>query len=241
MALDCNMQVHCISPGKSRVVAKPILTRFVASIGFFFAIFLVGCQSLPPGDLHTIEAPSYSSRIGHVYLIRGWRDLWSSGIDRLAMEMRQDGLNAQAFRAAQWRELADAIDRSHQSQDNPIVLIGFSYGADDAIEVSRRLHQPIDLLIAIDPVTPPIVPGNVRMCYDFYETNGFWDVFPWLRGIALNSDAKSNLVNIDLRKQREDLIESDTAHSNIAGNVKLHREIIKMVLAVCTLRAATRP
>ena len=110
-----------------------------------------------------------------------------------------------------------------------------------AIEVSRRLHQPIDLLIAIDPVTPPIVPGNVRMCYDFYETNGFWDVFPWLRGIALNSDAKSNLVNIDLRKQREDLIESDTAHSNIAGNVKLHREIIKMVLAVCTLRAATRP
>jgi pimeloyl-ACP methyl ester carboxylesterase len=182
-----------------------------------------------------------STRAGNVYLIRGWRDLWSGGIDNLAAKLRHEGLHAETYRAAQWHELAATIDQNLRSSREPLVLIGFSYGADDAIEVSKRLHRPIDLLIAIDPVTPPSVPANVKLCYDFYETNGFWDIFPWLRGIPLKSDAPAQLININLRKTRPDLIEPNTAHSNIAANPKLHREIIERVLEVCAIRPSTRP
>lgn len=160
--------------------------------------------------------------------MRGWRDLWSHGIDTLADELRGEGLDARTYRAAQWRELAEAIEKSKSTE--PLVLIGFSYGADDVIKVSRRLHRPVDLLIVIDPVTPPTVPANVRRCYDFYETNGVWDVFPWLRGIPLRSDSPANLTNVNLRKARPDLIEPDTSHSTIAANPKLHHEIRMKVL-----------
>lgn len=168
--------------------------------------------------------------------MRGWQDLWSQGIDRLATELDEQGLDAHVFRAAQWHEVADAIDRSNIPLNEPLVLIGFSYGADDALEISRRLHRPVDLVIAIDPVTPPPVPPNVNVCYDFYETNGVWDAFPWLRGIPLRSDSPKQVVNVDLRKERPDLIEPRTSHSTIAENEKLHREIVRKVIEVCRER-----
>jgi len=94
----------------------------------------------------------------------------------------------------------------------------------------------VDLLIAIDPVTPPAVPPNVRKCYDFYQTNGVWDVFPWLRGIPLESKTPEHLHNVDMRKSRPDLVEPDTSHATIAANGKLHQEIVRLVTDVCPLR-----
>ena len=46
----------------------------------------------------------------------------------------------------------------------------------------------------------------------------------------LKSDGVVKLINIDIRAQRPDLLEPDTAHSNIAANPKLHREIVRLVL-----------
>jgi pimeloyl-ACP methyl ester carboxylesterase len=225
------MRLNCIAPGKSRVVASAKVTGFSSPLCLIFAIFLTGCHPLPPGDISAVARPAGVSRVGRVYLIRGWRDLWSEGIDKLAGELRERGVDAQAYRAAQWRDLADAIEKTSSSE--PLVLIGFSYGADDAIEISRKLHRPVDLVIAVDPVTPPVVPANVRRCYDYYQTNGVWDVFPWLRGIPLRSEDASKLTNVDLRKARPDLVEADTSHSTIAADPKLHREFVGKVLEVC--------
>jgi len=224
------MRLNCIATAKSRVVFTPFSAPFLPSIGFIFAIFQLGCHPLPPGDLNAVAQMHASSRIGQVYLIRGWRDLWSEGIDTLAGELREHGLEAQVYRAAQWRELAEKINAS---PTRPLVLIGFSYGADDVIEVSRKIHQQVDLLITIDPVTPPIVPANVQHCDNFYQTNGVWDAFPWLRGIPLQSEIPERLANVDLRKSRPDLVEPDTSHSTIAANAKLHQEILGKVMAVC--------
>jgi hypothetical protein len=202
---------------------------------------LSGCHPLAPGALDAIQPISNTSRKGNVYLIRGWRDLYSVGIDQLADELRQRGVRAQVYQDEQWRELSATIaDRYHVASGiEPLVLIGFSYGADDVVRTSQQLGRrgmSPDLLITIDPVTPPPVPANVRVCYNFFQTNGVWDVFPWLRGVALNSAGAGMVVNVDIRRDRPDLLETNTTHSNIAANPKLHRAIIERVLGVCTPR-----
>jgi len=231
------MWMNCIAVGEMRVVIAAFSKGVAVMVGFVFAIFVSACHPLPAGDVSAVARPAPASRVGRVYLIRGWRDLWSQGIDTLAAELREQGVDARVFRAEQWHEVAEAIDRAGIPAGEPLVLIGFSYGADDAIEISRVLHRPVDLLIAIDPVTPPSVPGNVKLCYDFYETNGLWDVFPWLRGIPLKAEEPGELVNVDLRKERRDLVGPETSHSTIAGNEKLHGEIVEKVIRFCPVRS----
>lgn len=214
--------------------------RVVVAVLLMFAA-VGGCQPLPAGRLNAVTAAPVARRRGQVYLLRGWQDLYSQGIDHLATEIKEEGINAQVFRAAQWRELAAAIlDRNQGAPSTePLVLIGFSYGADDVLRISDELLQhrvSVDMVITIDPVTPPPVPSNVRACYNFFQTNGAWDALPWLRGIRLQSAGAGRLVNIDIRRDRPDLLEQETSHSNIAGNAKIHREIMGRVLAVCTLR-----
>ena len=200
-----------------------------------------GCQSLPPGRLGAVQPVSNEPRSGAVYLLRGWQDLYSRGIDQLAIQLRETGVRAEAYRASQWHDLAAMIARRYTRAParEPLVLIGFSYGADDVLLIARELRRnnvPVDLLVTIDPVTPPPVPGNVRLCYNYFQTNGIWDVFPWLRGIPLASAGAGRLFNVDLRRQRPDLLEPGTGHSNIAANPKLHRAVIEQVLAVCPPR-----
>lgn len=162
-------------------------------------------------------------------------------MDQLADELRHQGVAAEVFRDSQWPDLADALTRQYaiNTEHDPLVLIGFSYGADDVLRVADVLQRrglAVDLLITIDPVTPQGVPANVVTCFNFYETNGFWDAFPWLRGVPLKAVGVGKLVNVDLRRKRPDLLEPGTAHSNIAANPRLHREIIARVLEVCRPR-----
>ena len=207
-------------------------------------VLLVSCHSLPLGSMDAVHPTSDGPRKGNVYLLRGWQDLYSEGMDRLTIRLRQNGLRAQAYRAAQWHELAETIARRYRNVPSaePLVLIGFSYGADDALLVAQYLErsgQPVDLIVTIDPVTPPPVPGNVRVCYNYYQTNGVWDALPWLRGIPLKSNGRTRLTNVDIRRQRPDLLEPDTSHATLAANSKLHAAIIQQVLSVCVDRSTT--
>src|SRR5258706_123006 len=43
----------------------------------------------------------------------------------------------------------------------------------------------VDMVVTMDPVTPPDVPGNVRYCYNLYQSNGAWDKVPMFRGVPL--------------------------------------------------------
>ena len=194
-----------------------------------------GCHPLPPGNIADAARCPPAHHLGNVFALRGWRDLYSTGIDTLAAELNQAGVDAKVYRSAQWRDLAQAI--GHHDCPGPLILIGFSYGADDVIEIARQLQhagKPVDLLITIDPVTPPSVPANVKLCYNYFQTNGLWDIFPWLRGIPLKADGAPRLINVDIRAHRPDLLEPDTAHSNIAANPKLHHEIVQRILEAWT-------
>src|SRR5215469_1792007 len=143
--------------------SSPPARRTLYLVGL--VMLLGGCHPLPAGDLAAINASGHTRLADRVLLLRGWRDLYSAGIDGLAERLKGAGVNAQVYREAQWEQVAQALGRGPSG--HPLVLIGFSYGADDVIEISRKLqelHEPVDLLITIDPVTPPSVPDNVKIC-----------------------------------------------------------------------------
>jgi hypothetical protein len=207
---------------------------------------VLGCNNLPPGPVEMVPTrPALTSpRRGEAYLLRGWRGLWSEGIDSLAEELRAAGVDAEVFRADQAGVLGDALVKrfGKLGPHVPLILIGFSYGADDAVQIAGKLDRAgirVDLLLTIDPVTPPPVPSNVLACHNYYESNGALDLFPWLRGIPLKSAEGSGgpvrLVNINLRN-RPDLLEPGTSHATIAANARLHQAILAEVLRVAEAR-----
>jgi pimeloyl-ACP methyl ester carboxylesterase len=156
-------------------------------------------------------------------------------MDQLADQVARAGIDTHVYRENQWTALERAIDRKQRSDSpaRPLVLIGFSYGADDVLRIAQDLGRDgidVDLLITIDPVTPPPVPGNVRRCYNYFQSNGIWDLFPWLRGIPLRTSRPGQLINVDLRRDRRDLLEPNTSHATIAANPKLQREIVARVI-----------
>lgn len=178
-----------------------------------------GCAGVAPVHVdHPLQAGPL-----HIVLIRGFRDWYSTGIDTLGATLGRDGFQTSVFPENQWRAVADALGRSVDRR--PLVLVGFSYGADDVISIARSLHRPVQLLITIDPVTPAAVPANVSRCVNFYQPNGVWDAFPWLRGIPLHGDEGAPpLLNVNVRA-RPSLNAPNLSHATIAANRKIHAAI----------------
>ena len=58
---------------------------------------------------------------------------------------------------------------------------------------------------------------------------------PAFRGVPLTAvdPSHTQLVNMDIRKDRTDLLEPGTDHFNIEKKAKVHAEVLRQVLAVC--------
>jgi pimeloyl-ACP methyl ester carboxylesterase len=205
--------------------------------------FAAGCTGLSPGRVADVRPTSDHARAGNVYLLRGWIGVFSTGIDSMGGKLGDNGVRAKVYQQTQWAELASAIGERYRSAPNrePLVLVGHSYGADDVVRVARKLSEEqitVDLLVTIDPVTPPKVPSNVRVCLNLFQSNGPLDNLPFLRGIPLTPDepGPQKLVNADIRKDRTDLLEPGVDHFNIEKKAKVQEEVLRHVLATCPPR-----
>lgn len=202
-----------------------------------------GCSSMTPGQMAWVQPTSNQPRAGNVYLLRGWIGIFSYGINDLGGKINKDGVRASVYQDDQWRELALAIKEHYKGarDPEPLILIGHSFGADDVLRVAGELNDakiPVDLVVTLDPVTPPEVPGNVRRVVNLYQSNGAWDKVPAFRGVPLKlaEGSHAQLVNADVKKDRTDLLEPGTDHFNIEKKAKIHQEVLKYVLATCPPR-----
>lgn len=221
-----------------------------ALIGVALLSLVVGCAGLQYGNLEQVTPASAPTapRAGNVYLVRGWIGVFSTGIDTLRDKLAEQGVRAAVYQDAQASSLASAIRERYAGATNaePLVLVGHSYGADDVINIARVLnrdHITVDLLVTLDPVTPRTVPPNVRKCINLYQSNGFWDNLPWLRGVPVQAEKPElglpELTNANVRVDRTDLLEPGLDHFNIEKKPKIQREVISQVLATCPARGAT--
>jgi hypothetical protein len=203
----------------------------------------VGCSAMTPGNVHAVAPVSSAPRAGNAYILRGFIGVFSTGVDKMGEEINKNGVHASVFQDDQWSELAGSIRKKYRNAPavEPLVLIGHSYGADDVVRIARKLNDdniPVDLLLTLDPVTPPNIPPNVRRCVNLYQSNGMWDKLPWLRGVPVQSDkgARTQLANYNLRVDRTDLLEPGLDHFNIEKKQKIHEEVLRQVLASCPPR-----
>jgi hypothetical protein len=215
---------------------------FAAVSVFCLLLLATGCMGLKDGKLALVQPNSTLPRAGNAYLIRGWIGVFSTGMDTLSDQIAAAGVRSQVYQDTQHEQLADQIIAAYKNRPNhePIILIGHSYGADDVVRVSRRLDTagiPVDLLLTIDATTPPDVPKNVKLCLNYFQT-GPADFIPMFRGIPLHGDDGANVTiqNINIRKDRTDLVVPGLGHGNIDKDMKLHDEVVKDVLKICPTR-----
>lgn len=130
--------------------------------------------SLPPP--RAAEAAKSDAR-GRAYLFRGFAGLiFSTGMDRLAERINRIGIKATVDTYIMWRTIADEAIRDYRRDPQPIILIGHSMGADDALAFAERLNAadiPVSLLVTYDPSkTADNVPANVQRYINIYQSRG---------------------------------------------------------------------
>jgi pimeloyl-ACP methyl ester carboxylesterase len=238
-------------PGLQRAAGGVLqyMTFIVLLITLTGTLFMQGgCANIPPGKIEAIEAesqPAINTRVGNAYLFRGFIGVFSTGMNAMNDELVTRGIRSHIYQADQWASVADAIalEYNNQSKAEPIVLVGHSYGADNILRIAQSVYEQnpkikIDLIITLDPVTPPTVAPNVRQVVNLYQTNGAWDSLPWLRGIPLEAESPATmLANTNIRETRRDLLDDDLNHFNIEKKPKIHAEVIRQIERICVRRA----
>ena len=187
-----------------------------------FSISIASAQTLSP-----------SQPGAHVYLLRGFANVFSLGMDQIAAKLRQQGIHATVDNYLAWPSLAEQAAAEYNSgRTRAIILVGHSSGATAVTEMAARLSQagvPVKLAIGLDPTSRMTTTGHVDRYINYYIANGFGD--PVDRG----QDFSGVLQNIDLEHM------ADVGHFNIDKNSRLQGMVIRDILAAVSSGAPRAP
>ncbi len=206
-----------------------MLRALAVAILFGIGIGPMGCgHALAQFRAGTLQP----ARLGSVYMLRGIFGL-SAGLDQVAAELAGLGIKTAVHQHTEWPSIAEAIKARYTAglRYEPIIIIGYSLGANDAVQLSRALGTagiPVDLLITLDPTIPAPVPANVARAVDLYQRRAGAMGVPLAAGPgfqgALIIRNMSYLPGI--------------GHDNLAQHPEVRREIVAHVLQVARQRSA---
>lgn len=161
----------------------------------------------------------------HVYLLRGFMDIFSTGMDDLGVKLNRAGIRASVHGHAEYPSLADGIiERHRRGVRENVVIIGHSLGANACFEMAQQLGQggvSVPLIIAYDPTAPMTVSSNVVRVVNFYSSTNGWGS-PVVRGVGF----KGNLANVDLSRRGE------IGHTDIDKSPALHAQSIGFIRSI---------
>ncbi len=158
------------------------------------------------------------------YLLRGWFGVFSTGIDRMADDLRAKGMKAEAIGHLQWKAAVSKIvsDRA-AGMKYRLALVGHSQGANNIIDMARELAKhdiPVDLLITLAPWLQEPVPTNVARAINYYQSPG------WGTPLTAEPGFKGELKNIDIGS------DVGTFHVTIDKSAKVQAEVIAAIAAL---------
>ena len=145
-------------------VSSPILPR---TLQMAFAIALLSCLvvSGPNAVVRTARAATAVPRaaakgahekvgLPHVYLMRGLMNVFSLGMDQLAVLIARHGIEASVYNHAEADAVVSKIGGRYSAGDRkPIILIGHSLGADAVMMMAQSLDRagiPVALIVPFD-------------------------------------------------------------------------------------------
>jgi hypothetical protein len=149
---------------------------------------LLGYDDVLPGSCAYGPTPPFqpevlpskdSAACMKISLLRGLDNIYSLGFDELAAEMQALNLTPTMVAWPFWEDAAKQIVSQYAgpADGSKYILIGHSYGADDAIRIALSMKDhgiEVQLLFLLDATSPPPIPDNVIRCIHYYE--------PWLPG-----------------------------------------------------------
>jgi len=138
--------------------------------------------SEPPHDASSPASRAATNR-AKIFLLRGLNNTYSLGLDELAGDLIDLSLDATLVEWPHWESAALLIAQAYPNwpDGTELMLIGHSYGADDAVRMARLLDEravPVALLYLLDATDPPLIPANVACCIHLYTPSIFGDLFP---------------------------------------------------------------
>jgi len=163
-----------------------------------------------------------------VYLLRGFLNIFSLGMDQLAAELRQRGVEAVvANHTLSGIYANEAIRDCRAGRISSIAIIGHSLGAGAGVGMADQLAQAgvkVALVVTVDPVTATAVPANVRTLKNFYFSDGVGQT------VRRANNFHGSLQNIDMRADPSE------GHISLANSARLHREVLGYVRAAAGSR-----
>ncbi len=169
---------------------------------------------------------------GDVYLVRGFANVFSRGLDRLGVIFNSRGIAAKVIPHTAWRAAAVKIYGNQKKYGPvPVVLIGHSLGANATIRIAEFLKKrnvKVQYLVTFEPTIRLDVPSNVRVAVNYFLSNS-------IMGESLKREPRSggSFRNIDMVKV------DGIGHFNIEENTRLQRTVLRNVLRY--IQPARRP
>ena len=174
------------------------------------------------------SAMAAPERGAKVYLLRGFMNIFSLGLDELGAKIQARGIRAEVYNHTSSARLANEIAAEYKSgQTRPVILIGHSAGAAaivDLVGELQRLGVPVALAVTLDIASRPIPGGQVNTFLNLYASTGALSKGPGFRG---------NLINMDMAKNN-----SAVGHFSIDKVDQVHALILRYVASAAGRGAA---
>lgn len=168
---------------------------------------------------------------GDVYILRGGAGVFSTGLLDLSATLKQSGVPSSVISYQAWRSAVQAIIANRQKFGRrPVVIIGHSLGANNAIKMANALQAKgitVDLIVSLASTSAMSVPANVREVDNFYFKVGGWGGL-----FSPDSGFSGSLSNVDVS------VRAGMTHFNIDDDPALRGDIVRSVLRYVQPRKA---
>lgn len=131
-----------------------------------------------------------------VYLLRGFMNVFSLGLDEIATKLEQRGIRAEVYNHTSALRLAGEIASEYKSgKTRPIVLVGHSAGGAaivDLVDELGRAGVPVALAVTLDIASRPVSNMRGGTFLNLYAGTGALTKGPGFRGNLVNMEVSKN-------------------------------------------------
>ena len=190
------------------------------------AILCAGCYS--PGPIGSASRPN-------VIVLRGTAGYFPN-LSEFEERLLDEGVCPTVAYPEAYPTIAERLigGRNRGRLGGPVVIVGYSAGANAAIALSRRLGErgiDVDKLVLLEATSAEKVPGNVRACFNIYKTQPWYDVVPAFGGIPVSRESgATTLVNYNVRDYNDGRFDWEN-HLTLAANPYIQDLMLDEVLA----------
>jgi hypothetical protein len=179
--------------------------------------------------------PIFSASQPNVIVLRAMAGYFPC-LSNFEEQLLEDGICPTVAYAGAHQEITERIvaAKNNGRLQGPLVIVGYSAGADKALVVARRLGEcgiEVDKLVLVEPSKQGCVPANVRECLNIYKPQLWTEFVPFFRGCIVTAENPSTqLLNYNVRDYNDGRYDWDN-HFTLTMNPYLRDFMVDEVLS----------